>query len=144
MPDPEETEDTQEEETGEPEEGQEEPEAAEPNATSQTEAPTETTKPRQPANEIKVVIVLKADNILLGVQSPDCDPVYRTTKGDLAAALQLVPVIVAEAKLKWEANPRYPKANLPEPPPPPTPAPRATTTKSTKTTAKEKTQPSFF
>ncbi|MBA7688195.1 hypothetical protein ES703_96674 [subsurface metagenome] len=84
----------------------------------------ETTEPspQKPANEIKVVIVLKDDKIMLGVQSPDCDPVYDTMEGTLAAALKKVPALVARAKKQWEANPRYPKAVLPEPPPSPTPA----------------------
>ncbi len=106
------------------------------------EKPAETTpvKPQQPADEIKVVIIMKADNVMLGVQSPDCDPVYKTMKGDLAMTLQQVPGLVAEAKQKWATAPRYPKANLPEPPPSPTPAriPVASAP------AKPKAQPSFF
>lgn len=72
---------------------------------------------QKPTNEMKVVIVMKADRILLGVQAPDCDPVYTTLKGDLAKALKKVPGLVAEAKQKWETTPQNPKANLPEPPP---------------------------
>lgn len=87
--------------------------------------------PKQPANEIKVVIVSKDGNILLGVQAPECDPVYTTMKGDLGKALKKVPGLVAKAKQKWEAAPQYPKANLPEPPPRPTPARTSAATKST-------------
>ncbi len=97
-------------------------------------------KPRQPASELKVIIIMKADSFLLGVQSPDCDPVYKTCKGAMADALQLVPVLVAEANLKWQANPRYPKADLPAPPPSPTP----TRTPVAASTAKTKNQPKFF
>ncbi len=35
------------------------------------------------ASELKVVIILKASRAMLGVQSPDCDPVYKTMEGDL-------------------------------------------------------------
>ena len=96
--------------------------------------------PKQPANELKVVIVMKADRIMLGVQAPECDPVYTTLKGGLGKALKKVPGLVAEAKQKWEATPRYPKANLPEPPPSPKPARTSTAAKPAKSTA----QPSMF
>ncbi len=95
--------------------------------------------PKKPSNEIKVVIVMKDENVLLGVQSPDCDPVYTTVKGSLSVALKKVPALVAEAKQKWEANPRYPKADLPEPPPISTPARSQPAQPSEK-----KKQPSFF
>lgn len=99
-----------------------------------------TPEPKQPANELKVVIVMKADNLLLGVQAPECDPVYKTLKGDLAKALKRVPGLVAEAKQKWEAAPRYPKANLPEPAPSTVQSRTSTATKSTA----PKAQPSMF
>ena len=89
--------------------------------------------------ELKVVIILKANKVLLGVQSPDCDPVYKTMEGDLAAVLQVVPTLVAEAKTKWTASPRYPKADLPKPVAP------ATTTSSVASKPAAKTaQPKFF
>ncbi len=89
--------------------------------------------------ELKVVIILKANKVLLGVQSPDCDPVYKTMEGDLAGVLQVVPALVAEAKTKWTASPRYPKADLPKPVAP------ATTTSSTVSKPAAKTaQPKFF
>ncbi len=113
---------------------------------TEQEAPvaTETTdvsKPEKPSSELKVVIILKADRAMLGVQSPDCDPVYKTMEGDLAAVLQVVPTLVAEAKLKWTAAPRYPKADLPKPVVP------ATTTTSTVSKPAAKAapaQPKFF
>ncbi len=88
--------------------------------------------------ELKVVIILKANKVLLGVQSPDCDPVYRTMEGDLAAVLQVVPTLVAEAKTKWTASPRYPKADLPKPVAP------ATTTSTVSKPAAKTAQPKFF
>ncbi len=118
----------------------EEPEEEVTEEATQEPAPeTAEAKPQKPIDEMKVVIILKADNVMLGVQSPDCDPVYTTMKGDLAAALQQVPALVTGAKQKWTANPRYPKANLPEPAPSPTPARTPTAPKSEK-----KAQPSFF
>ena len=91
--------------------------------------------------ELKVVIILKANKALLGVQSPDCDPVYRTMEGDLAAVLQVVPTLVADARLQWAAAPRYPKADLPKPVVPAT----TTTSAVSKTAAKAApAQPKFF
>ena len=102
---------------------------------------TDTPKPEK-VNELKVVIILKANRAMLGVQSPDCDPVYKTMEGDLSAVLQVVPTLVAEAKQKWTAAPRYPKADLPKPVAPPTPA---TTPAAGKTAAKAApAQPKFF
>ncbi len=88
------------------------------------------------SNELKVVIILNDSRVMLGVQSPDCDPVYTTLKGTLAAALKRVPKLVDEAKQKWSASPRNPNANLPTPAPSPARASAA---------PKEKpAQPSFF
>lgn len=116
----------------------EEEEAGEPGSEQEAkvEESTNTPAPKQPANEMKVVIVIKDDNILLGIQAPECDPVYTTMKGDLGEALEKVPGLVAEAKQQWEASPRYPKANLPEP----APSPVSTGTRSTT----PKAQPSMF
>lgn len=115
---------------------EEDSEPTEEEATKTEAAP----EPTKPANQMKVVIVMQDDHILLGVQSPDCDPVYKAVKGTLAAALKQVPVLVKEAKEKWAAAPRYPKANLPEPPPSPTPA----RTPATPQPTRPKAQPSFF
>ena len=102
---------------------------------------TDVSKPEKPASELKVVIILKANRAMLGVQSPDCDPVYKTMEGDLAAVLQVVPVLVADAKLQWAAAPRYPKADLPKPVVPAT----TTTPAASKSAAKAApAQPKFF
>ncbi|NQT47436.1 MAG: hypothetical protein HQ578_00520 [Chloroflexi bacterium] len=101
--------------------------------------PAEESKPRQPTDEIKVVVVLKADKILVGVQSPDCDPVYKTFQGDMAIALKKVPGLIKEANQQWDARPRYPKADLPEPAPT-----TSTTARTPKAVETPKSQPSFF
>ena len=109
---------------GEQEEQEEEPQETE-----------ESVKAKR-SNELKVVIIIKDSKVMLGVQSPDCDPVYTTLKGTLAAALKRVPKLVEEAKQKWSASPLNPNANLPTPKPTPARTPAA----SKKTTS----QPSFF
>ena len=109
----------------------EQAEVAEKTAVEQEES----VKAKQ-SNALKVVIILNDSKVMLGVQSPDCDPVYTTLKGNLAAALRRVPKLVDEAKQKWSTSPRNPNANLP------TPAPTAARTPAApkKTTS----QPSFF
>lgn len=115
---------------------EEESEPTEEEATVTEAAP----EPPKATTQMKVVIVIQDANILLGVQSPDCDPIYRIVKGTLAAALKQVPVLIKEAKEKWATTPLNPKANLPEPPP--RPASARTTVASQP--AKPKEQPSFF
>ncbi len=121
-------------ESGEAEQETEETEEPE---TPKAEPVLETPK----ASELKLVILMKDDRIMLGVQSPSCDPVYKTMTGTLAAALKQLPGLVKEAKEKWSTAPKYPKADLPEPPPRPTPARTPTTPAAP---AKPKVQPSFF
>lgn len=106
-------------------------------APEEESGPSET---RQESNELKVVLVLKGNRAMIGVQSPDCDPIFTTLEGDLAAALSHVPALVASASAKWDSNPRNPKADLPEPAPSTTPARTSVAPQS----AKQKSQPSFF
>lgn len=74
--------------------------------------------------EVKIVLILKGNRGSLGIQSPDCDPVFATFEGDLRAALEKVPGLVEEANRKWDQNPKYPKCQtaLPQTPQPVTPA----------------------
>ncbi|GAJ06068.1 unnamed protein product, partial [marine sediment metagenome] len=97
----------------------EEPEQVDEQAPEE-EAKTSETK--QASDELKVVIILKGNRAMVGVQSPDCDPIFTTLEGDMTAALSQVPALVESANAKWDANPRNPKADLPEPPPSPTTA----------------------
>ncbi len=103
------------------------------------EVAAETGETKQASNDLKVVIILHGNRTMVGVQSTDCDPVFTTLEGDLAAALSQVPALVESANAKWDANPRYPKAELPEPPASATPARNQPAPSSAK-----KQQPSFF
>ena len=69
--------------------------------------------------EIKVVIVLKGDRGSVGVQAPDCDPLFVTIEGGLEAALERVPGLVEEARQRWAESPRNPKTERSVPPPQP-------------------------
>ena len=127
----------------EAEEQASETEAAQAHPADQAAAPkaAATSEPAKPkGEELKVVILVNGDSVMLGVVKPDCDPIFKNFTGDLAAALQQVPAFVGEARQKWAVSPRYPKA--PEPPP------AATTTVAaparTPAPDKPKAQPSFF
>jgi len=117
---------------------EQEPTAAEE---SQTKEPVaEAKEPEKPkVDELKVVIIVRDKKMMIGVQSPDCDPVYETLEGTLPTALKRVPKLVAEAKQKWDAHPRYPDADLPTPEPVKTPARTPAAPKE-----KKSGQPSFF
>ena len=115
------------EETTEQEKSEAAPETAEPS-------------PKKPVNEMKIVIIMKDDRVMLGVQSPDCDPVYTTMDGSLTTVLKKVPALVAKAKEQWAASPRYPKADLPKPAPSTAPA----RTPPASSAPKKTPQPSFF
>lgn len=70
--------------------------------------------------ELKIVITIKGRNALLGVQSPDCDPVFQTMLDTtLEQATAAAPALVELARLRWATNPRNPRYDRPTPPPPP-------------------------
>lgn len=85
-------------------------------------------------DEVKIVITLKGEAASIGVQKPDCDPVFSKVEGDLPAVLQSVPGLVEEAQTSWETNPRYPKCETPLPSqaaPQPRSEPRSTSSQPT-------------
>jgi len=97
-------------------------------------------KPTEPkSNEMKILIAIDEENIMVGVKRTDTDPIFTKIEGGLDAALQQVPKLIEDAKEKWATSPRNPKADLPEPPAPVTPA----RTTSAPAPSKPK-QPSFF
>ncbi len=132
-----------------PEEEAEEAEGAEEAAEGQAPAEAAATQAAAAApaveakakeGDLNIIIQFHGQRFMLGVARADCDPIFESMDGDLAAALQQVPAFVERAKQKWAVSPRYPKA--PEPPA------AATTTAAaparTPAPAKPKAQPSFF
>jgi len=93
------------------------------------------------ASEVKIVILLKDGHGSVGIQSPECDPVFSTVEGDLVSIAAELPALVQLAEMKWSTNPKNPKA--PEPPPPPAPTYSPSAPKSRKEEA-AKAQPSWF
>ncbi len=88
------------------------------------------------SDEVKIVITLKGQMASIGVQKPDCDPVFSKVEGDLAAVLKSVPRLVEEAQKSWESNSRYPKCETELTPPP--------AQSSSTRQAKPKEQPAMF
>ncbi len=73
-------------------------------------------------DELRIVILTRGTAASIGVQSPDCDPVFVMLTGDLPAVLESVPEVVAAARQKWQTSPKYPKCETPAPAPEPTAA----------------------
>lgn len=89
---------------------------------------------------IKIVITHQDNKGLIGVQSPDCDPILHTFEGDLEAGLGRVPGIVEEARQLWETNPQFPKCETPLPS---QAAPAQAPGRTAKPAAANRTQPMF-
>ena len=93
-------------------------------------------------DEIKIVIALKGTAASVGVQAPECDPVFSTLEGDLPAVLERVPALVDDARVRWGLSPRNPKCETKLEPRPAAPA--VTTARSTTRQAEEATKPHMF
>ncbi|NVM26932.1 MAG: hypothetical protein HWN70_13585 [Desulfobacterales bacterium] len=87
--------------------------------------------------ETKIVINLKGQTASIGVQKPDCDPIFSRVEGDLLAVLESIPGLVEESQRSWDANPRYPKCETPLTQSPPT-------TVATQRSSRQQVQPAMF
>jgi len=85
------------------------------------------------SEDVKVVIAVKGTRAFVGVQSPNCDPIFITMEGGLDTALERVPELVEAARQQWAESPRYPKADLPEVKPPASPVRPAQATRQSAT-----------
>jgi hypothetical protein len=90
------------------------PETENPPPVDQVQEPA---APPKKSDELKIIIIIKDSYFILGVQAPDCDPVSEHFIGELPAAIQRIPDLVARAREQWETSRLYPTAVLPEPPP---------------------------
>ena len=61
----------------------------------------------------KLVLDEKDGSVLIGVSARDCDPLVRTVEGDLEAAMEKVPAILAMAQERWTQSPRNPAYRQP-------------------------------
>lgn len=98
------------------------------------------------SDELKVVISLKESKVAVGVQAPECDPVFFGLEGDLQATLNAVPEFVEEAKTRWETSKLYPKCEspLPSQEQPVATTSRASTGSKSQKVAAQRAQPQMF
>ena len=106
-------------------------------------AEAEIIEARKASDEMKVVLTLKGNRAIVGIQSPDCDPVFTLLEGDLAAVLSQVPALVEAANAKWDASPKYPNANLPPQVEPAPVASRSSTSRTPSQPTSTSQQPMF-
>ena len=97
-------------------------------------------------SDIKVVILFKENRGLIGVQSPDCDPIFSTVEGDMVAIAAELTGLVESAQVKFTAAPKNPPSSLPksEPAAVSTGVARTTSARPVKTKTKDETRPSLF
>jgi len=78
--------------------------------------------------ELKVVIQMKGDRALVGVQGTNTDPVVEVLPAtSLNDVLSAVPGILARARERWATSPKNPAYQRPPEPPPPARAAAAAT-----------------
>lgn len=92
------------------------------------------------SDELKIVISFKENAASIGLQKPDCDPIFSKIEGSVPVVLKAIPKLVADAQASWEANPKYKKCETDlKPPTPPAPAARPAARVSSGTTRSKKT-----
>ena len=75
--------------------------------------------------ELKIVIQIKENRALVGIQQKDTDPVLEPLEAvSLNEILAAVPAIMDRAREQWQASPRRPKYEGPPVSPPPAPIPQ--------------------
>lgn len=113
-----------------------------------TPVPAESKAPAvpKPINLTKIVITLKGNNAVIGVQADRCDPYWETVvlprnmASDIADAL---PEVVENALAKWTESKTNPKftGQLPSQVKPPAPAPRPAATSQRQPAVKPTVKP---
>lgn len=93
--------------------------------------------------EFKVVIVLKDGHGMVGIQSPECDPILTPIEGDIVAIAADLPSLIAKAETQWSQAPKMPASSI-KPPPPPTPVVSASKSATKKEPVATETQPTWF
>lgn len=94
------------------------------------------------SEERKIIIYLKGDAAIIGIQKPGCDPIFRTADGTLGAVMTRAGELVAEAESIWVTSPLYPRCES-KLPSQEAPAAAANRRQPAETASKPK-QPSFF
>ena len=70
-----------------------------------------------PANELKVVLSIKGDRAVIGVQQPSSDPHIEVFDDlDESGLAEEVPAVIERARARWEEWPKHPAYVKPAPP----------------------------
>jgi hypothetical protein len=69
----------------------------------------------------KIVINLSETGATIGIQQPQCDPMFYKAEGDLAHVLCNIPNFVKDAETRWQTSKLYPKTTFVAPAPAPAP-----------------------
>ena len=70
-----------------------------------------------PSDELKVVVSMKGDRAIIGVQRPSSDPYIESFDDDDVSGLALkVPAVIERARAHWEEAPRHPVYERPAAP----------------------------
>jgi len=94
--------------------------------------------------ELKIVITLKGNRALVGIQGSDTDPVLEPVEAPtLEDALAAVPGVVERARARWAATPKNPAYQRP-PEPVPAARPALASTGAKTTTTDGVHRPSLF
>ncbi len=72
------------------------------------------------SEEIKVIVTLRKDSALIGIQRTDTDPIFFSMSANLRPRLIGLNGFIQEAERRWAANPKYPKTDKPATAPAPT------------------------
>lgn len=65
--------------------------------------------------ELKLVVNIKDERAVIGVQSPTRDPYFTTATGDFKTVLAATEEAIAAAKEKWKTAPKNPAITIPQP-----------------------------
>ncbi len=126
-------------------EGRDDEEDTTPAAPSRAAPVATATDATRKARELKIVIMLKENRAIIGVQSPDADPIYETMQGTMEEVIERIPKTVEFARARWAVSKKNPQAELPTPlPADPRPASTPRIATSRPIAAKPRAQPKFF
>ena len=63
--------------------------------------------------ELKIVINIKGNRAIIGVNAPDCDPVFENCEGDIAVILGNAANLIDTARAKWAKSKKNPSITIP-------------------------------
>ena len=94
-----------------------EEEAHEEEVPQQEQGPGEAKEETGAQDDLKVVVAIRGDRAVIGVQRPSTDPYFESFDGrDLSALAQEVLAVIERARTRWENEPKHPAHTKPSAP----------------------------